>query len=215
MNSTTTPSRRQYLAGRIYSLYADLGWAVPTSVEYASLADMEALVAAAVFTLHDRTLPPSFRVAAEAARAEREARAAAAPQQCECGAFTKWVLDNGMCPGCGKVGSPIRSMASIPVQTPAQAEAMRETFAEATARVTVSKARARSLRADRQPQPTFVADRNTPGFYSVFLSGSFVGTIVKRTSEYGTDWHTMHADGVTPGPSGDTRIGTTWAMINS
>ena len=41
---------RQQLVGTIYALYADLGWAVPTSIEYAPIADLHLTIAQATAT---------------------------------------------------------------------------------------------------------------------------------------------------------------------
>jgi hypothetical protein len=48
MSNSPTPSRREYLVGRIYSLYADLGWAVPTGIETARLTLLQDSVSVAV-----------------------------------------------------------------------------------------------------------------------------------------------------------------------
>jgi hypothetical protein len=38
---SNTPSYREQLVGQLFALYADLGWAVPTSIEYARLTHLE------------------------------------------------------------------------------------------------------------------------------------------------------------------------------
>lgn len=39
---TPTTTYRQQLLGQLFALYADLGWATPTSIEYARITSLEA-----------------------------------------------------------------------------------------------------------------------------------------------------------------------------
>jgi hypothetical protein len=48
MSDSPTPTRREQLVGEIFSLYADLGWAVPTSIETARLVTLEDTVSVAL-----------------------------------------------------------------------------------------------------------------------------------------------------------------------
>lgn len=56
-NSPDTPSRREYLVGRILSLYADLGWAVPTGIETARLVTLEDSFSVALNAWERRNAP--------------------------------------------------------------------------------------------------------------------------------------------------------------
>ena len=45
---SNSPSYREQLVSRVFALYADLGWAVPTSIEYARLTLLEDTVSVAL-----------------------------------------------------------------------------------------------------------------------------------------------------------------------
>jgi hypothetical protein len=51
---STTPSYREELVARVSSLYADLGWALPTCIENARLATLESTVDVALNALESR-----------------------------------------------------------------------------------------------------------------------------------------------------------------
>lgn len=54
---SNTPTNREALVARIFSLYADLGWAVPTSIEYARLTQLEDTVSVALNAVERRQAP--------------------------------------------------------------------------------------------------------------------------------------------------------------
>lgn len=57
MSDSPTPSYREQLVGRLSSLYADLGWALPTSIEYARLTLLEDTLGMALNAMERRQAP--------------------------------------------------------------------------------------------------------------------------------------------------------------
>lgn len=51
-----TTTYRQQLLGQIFALYADLGWAVPTSIEYSRLTSLEDTLGVALNAAEKRGL---------------------------------------------------------------------------------------------------------------------------------------------------------------
>ena len=53
---SNSPSYREQLVAQLFALYADLGWAVPTSIEYARLTHLEDTIGVALNAAEKRGL---------------------------------------------------------------------------------------------------------------------------------------------------------------